>query len=246
MARRATFIKRSRVDSLATLVVEAGNFAAKKGDAEFAPRKKLVVDFFQEQAYDAVALGQDELTSPLSEWIVAADSGLPIVAANLYKSKKTSKPLFEPYRMVERNGLNMAVVGLVPERAIRTSPDSADVRVGSPYQMKKLFKKLEKKADFISIIGDFTPQEAESLAKSYPDIDLILSPNAQAAKPVHHGNVTVMGCGSKGYFGDYVDLNLAAHDSTTARTVRETLDQAIPADTVYEHRVSSAQIKPRK
>jgi 2',3'-cyclic-nucleotide 2'-phosphodiesterase (5'-nucleotidase family) len=228
------------------LIVEAGNFAAKKGDAEFSPRKKLVVDFFQEQGYDAVALGQDELTSPLSEWIAAADSGLPLVAANLYQSRKSSKPLFEPYRIVERNGLTMAVVGLVPERAVTTSPDSSTVRVGSPYQMKKLFKKLAKKADMISIIGDFTPQEAESLAKCYPGIDLILSPNAQAAKPVHHGNVTVMGCGSKGYFGDYVDLDFAAHDSTSARTVRETLDQAIPADTVYEHRVAAAQIKPRK
>lgn len=246
MARRATFIKRSRVDSLATLVVEAGNFAAKKGDSEFSPRKKLVVDFFQEQAYDAVALGQDELTSPLSEWISAADSGLPIVAANLYGSKKSNKPLFEPYRMVERNDLTMAVVGLVPERAAVKSPDSASVRIRSPYQMKKLFKKLEKKSDVISIIGDFTPQEAESLAKCYPNIDLILSPNAQAAKALQFGNVTVMGCGSKGYFGDYVDLNLAVHDSATAKTVRETLDQAIPADTVYEKRVSSAQIKPRK
>lgn len=231
---------------MATLTVEAGNFAPKAGDAEFTKRTGLLSNFFAEKKYDAIALGQDELTTHVSEWIAAADSGLPIVAANLYQNKKSNKPIFEPYKLVERGGVTMGVVGLVSERAARTCPDTSEIGFGSPYKLKKLIKKLDKKTDLISIIGDFTPQEAESLAKAYPNIDLILSPNAQAAKPMRFGNVTVMGCGSKGYFGDYVDLDFATHDEAATKAVRETLDAAIPADTVYEQRVGASGIRPRK
>ncbi len=248
MARRATFVRNNRVDSVATVTVESGNFAPLANDTEFEKRRDLVVSFYEQEHYDAVTLGAMELNSPLTVWQEARDSGLPIVAANLYAGERSKKPIFEPYRWFERAGVRMTVVGLVMERALKDSPDSASVRVDSPFEMQKFMKKVMKRTDHLTLIGDFTVAEADSLAKTYPFTDIIISSNSTVAVTRVTGKTVVSSCGSKGYYGEYVqmDLHESKDDSTKFNTVRETLDTKIPADTVYENRVKDSGIRPRK
>ena len=53
-----------RTDSVPTILVDVGNFATADNDAEALPRRELLTNFFKDQHYDAVTLGEQELTSP--------------------------------------------------------------------------------------------------------------------------------------------------------------------------------------
>lgn len=248
MARRATFVRNNKADSVATVTVEAGNFATLVNDAEYNQRSNLLMQFYRDEHYDAVAIGQQELNSPLSVWQAAAEGGLPIVCANLFAGQREKTPVFEPYRWYERAGLRMAVVGLVMPRSLQASPDSASLRVDSPYEMKKFFKKLMKRTDHLTLIGDFNAEEADSLAHTYPFVNVIVSSNGAITATRTTGSTVISSCGAKGYYGEYVQMQLpdSKADSVDYRSVRETLDVKIPADTFYEKRVKDSGIKPRK
>ncbi len=65
--------------------------------------------------YDAMAVGNHEFDNPLnvlqqqSEW-----ANFPFLAANIY-DKATGKRLFSPYKIFEKGGLKIAVIGLTTE-----------------------------------------------------------------------------------------------------------------------------------
>lgn len=233
---------------MATVTVEAGNFATLANDEEYSKRNDLLFGFYKEQSYDAITLGTQELNSPLSVWKQASEAGLPIVCANLFEGKRSKKPIFEPYKWYERDGVRIAVIGLLTERAYLKGacPDSANLRLKSPYEMKKLMRTVMKRSDYIAIIGDFMLQEAESLAAAYPETNLIVSSCAGVATFSKVGSTVIAPCGAKGYFGEYVETAVAPSDSVGYDKVRETLDTKIPADTLYERRVAESGIRPRK
>ena len=245
MARRATFIHNSRADTIPSITVEAGNFATPLNDSEEAKRHEIMFSFYKNESYDAITLGEAELKRPVEDWITKRDIGFPIVAANLYQGKRSKKPVFEPFRTFERGGVNMAVVGLVTERVAATIKDST-IRVESPFEQQKLMRKLHKRADHITVMGDFTAAEAESLAMAYPFVDLIITSNPLVFRKQTFGKTILAYCGSKGYFGDYLQMKLDRQDSTGVELVRETLDVKIPADTTYESQIARSGIHARK
>ncbi len=226
--------------------MDAGNFATLAIDKEFEPRRDLLFSFYKEQNYDAITLGPQEMNSSLSVWKQASQDGLPIVCANLFEGKRSKKPVFDAYRWTERAGVRMAVVGLIMERSVANSPDSAEVRVESPYKIQKLMRKVLKRSDYVTLIGDFTVKEADSLAQTYPEVNLIVSSNPALSNYFTVGTTVVAPCGAKGYYGEYIETSVARSDSAKYEKVRETLDTKIPADTLYEKRVSQSGILPRK
>lgn len=226
--------------------MEAGNFATTANDAEATPRREILMSFYETESYDAITLGESELSNPINTWITARDNGVPIVAANLFKGKRSKKPLFEPYRWFERGGVRMAVVGLIPERAAMKMADSLDYHVKSPFEMQKLMRKLNKRSDQLTVIGDITSEEAKSLVMAYPFIDAIISSNPTVFRTEKIGTTVLAACGGKGYYGDYLDLTVDDSDSTNIEMVRETLDIKIPADSTYEQEIARSGIKPRK
>ncbi len=201
--------------------------------------------FYKNENYDAITLGEAELKRPIEEWITQRDNGFPIIAANLYQGERSKKPIFEPYRTYERGGVNMVVVGLVTERVAPAIRDSS-IRVESPFEQQKLMRKLHKRADHITVIGDFTSAEAESLAMAYPFVDLIITSNPLVFHKQVFGKTILAYCGSKGYYGDYLQMKLDRQDSTGVDLVRETLDVKIEPDTTYDGQIARSGIHARK
>ncbi len=228
------------------MVVEAGNFATPANDAEAVPRRDIMLEFYHNEQYDAVTLGEQELLNPITTWIAARDNGLPVVAANLYYGERAKKPLFEPYKWYERGGVRMAVVGLIPQRAAANLPDSLGIKITSPFEQQKMMRKLNKRTDHMTVIGDFTPEEAESLVMAYPFIDLIITSNEKVFRQSNIGTTVLAACGGKGYYGDYLQMPVERQDSTGVNSFRETLDVKVPADTMYEAKIARSGIKARK
>jgi len=226
--------------------VDAGNFATIANDAEATQRRDILFTFYERERYDAITLGEVELGNPIETWITARDNGMPIIAANLFMGRRSKKPLFEPYHWYERAGVRMAVVGLISERALLGSPDSLALRVKSPFEMQKLMRKLNKRSDHITVIGDFTPEEAESLSMAYPYIDLIVTSSQKVFRMATYGQTVLAPCGAKGYYGDYLQMKVERDDSAGVDVVRETLDVKIPADSTYEQQIARSGIKARK
>ncbi|MBE3780726.1 bifunctional UDP-sugar hydrolase/5'-nucleotidase [Vibrio parahaemolyticus] len=65
--------------------------------------------------YDAMALGNHEFDNPLDVLFKQQDwANFPMLSANIY-DKKTGKRLFQPYAMLNKQGIKIAVIGLTTE-----------------------------------------------------------------------------------------------------------------------------------
>jgi 2',3'-cyclic-nucleotide 2'-phosphodiesterase (5'-nucleotidase family) len=173
----------------------------------------------------------------LAEWKIARENGLPVVAANVFADKALKKSLFAPYVIKEDHGAKLACVGLVSATAWKARQDTATAAwFKSPYDMQKLMTKAAKKSDHLTVIGEFTPHECDSLAGRYPDVDLIVSSGIKSGdRPREVGTTIIVGSQSRGYYGnyvEYVDLHNRREDSTAARyrASTTTLDPNLPED----------------
>ena len=107
-------------------------------------------------------------------------------------------------------------------------------------------RKLNKRTDHMTVIGDFTAEEAESLVMAYPFIDLIITSNEKVFRQSNIGTTVLAACGGKGYYGDYLQMPVERQDSNGVSSLRETLDVKVPADTMYEAKIARSGIKARK
>ena len=104
--------------------------------------------------YDAAAIGNHEFDKPLIvldkqiKW-----SKFPLLAANIY-NRQTGQRMFEPYRVFERGGYKIAVMGLTTEDTSKMVVQSnvANVEFRKPAdEAAKLVPELRSKAQFIRI-----------------------------------------------------------------------------------------------
>ncbi len=75
--------------------------------------KHIVSDIYDIMRYDAVAMGNHDIETghPVYDRI-RATSSIPILAANII-DENTGKPYFQPYTIIEKNGVKVAVLGLI-------------------------------------------------------------------------------------------------------------------------------------
>ena len=102
----------------------------------------------KKMAYDAMALGNHEFDNPLEvirkqqEW-----GGFPFLSANIY-DKTTEKRLFDPYVMIEKQGLKIAILGLTTDDTTRIgNPEYlGNIEFRSPLEeAKKVLAELKEK-----------------------------------------------------------------------------------------------------
>ena len=189
------------------------------------------------EGYDAVTLSTREMGQGFPLWEQAAKDGAPIVVANLYKDARRKKTVFKPYVIKKDHGHTMAVIGLLTETAWRAMTDTT-VHYGyrSPVEMGKLIAKVAKQSDHLTVIGDFSAGETDSLVAHFPQIDLVVSSGIKSAERARTiGNTVVIGSSNRGYFGNYVDFAFDKSDSTRFHPSTQTLDESIPVDsTIFQ------------
>jgi 2',3'-cyclic-nucleotide 2'-phosphodiesterase (5'-nucleotidase family) len=217
---------------VANLLVDAGNFAPLTKTATDSIKLRALLDFYRSQAYDALTLSTREVQLGLAPWEQAEKEHTPIVVANLYRGKHGKKLLFKPYVIKKDHGHQLGVIGFLSESAWKARRDTTlDASIQSPLAMGKLIKKVAKKSDHLTVIGDFTPAETDTLAKHFPVIDLIVSSGIKSAERARTvGNTVIIGSGSRGYFANYIDFAFNPADTVRFRPTAQSLDESLPVD----------------
>jgi 5'-nucleotidase / UDP-sugar diphosphatase len=142
--------------------------------------------------YDASAIGNHEFDKPLAvldkqiKW-----SKFPLLAANIY-NKSTGQRLFEPFRIFERGGYKIAVMGLTTDDTSKMVVQSnvANVEFRKPAdEAAKLVPELRSQADMViaaTHMGHYTdgksgvnaPGDVE-MARAVKGLDLIVGGHSQ-------------------------------------------------------------------
>ena len=142
--------------------------------------------------YDASAIGNHEFDKPLAvldkqiKW-----SKFPLLAANIY-NKTTGQRMFEPYRVFERGGYKIAVMGLTTDDTSKMvlPVNVANVEFRKPAdEAAKLVPELRSQADMViaaTHMGHYTdgksgvnaPGDVE-MARAVKGLDLIVGGHSQ-------------------------------------------------------------------
>ena len=155
MAARKTLIdrisKEQEAKGYTVLVLSGGDINTGVPESDIQDAEP---DFLGMKAigYDAMAIGNHEFDNPMSvlkkqqSWV-----DFPFLSANIY-SKKTGERLFTPYKLFNKNGLRIAVMGLTTDDTARVgNPEFlAGIEFRSPVEeAKKLVPMLRNKADLV-------------------------------------------------------------------------------------------------
>jgi hypothetical protein len=236
--------------------VEVGNFAPVVRSYGDSVKARAFADFFRDMKYDAVTLSSRETMFGMDVWTSAWKSGCPLIAANLFSDQKGKKPFFEgkqdggrktngQFVIREDHGEKLAVIGFIGEAAWKARHDTTGTMSWrSPFMMGDLIRKIAKKSDYLTVIGEFSQGEADSLAKLYPQIKTIVSSAIRSDQVLKKGSTLVTGVTSRGNFGNWVQWNWALPDTGVNYVSRtQPLDESVPEDSTVLKFVSDAKAR---
>ncbi|MBI1923375.1 hypothetical protein HYR99_03900 [Candidatus Poribacteria bacterium] len=140
-----------------------------------------------------VALGYDVMVPGSYEFEYGADffqsasvgeEGISMLCANLLRPD--GKPFLPPYRILERGGLKIAILGIMDVEMRKHILDenfvipsdktqTTELQLAEPFPvMKNLISHLKQSVDFIILISNFPYEKNLELAHQLPEINLII------------------------------------------------------------------------
>lgn len=257
-ARIKTIIDEKKEKAPETLVLDGGDFSM----------GTLFQTVFEEEAselrvmgmlgYDATTLGNHEFdyrSQGLANMLeTAKDSGDPVPAllvcnvdwSNMDEEKQLLQDAFEDYgmkdyMMVERDGVNIAILGVFGIDALACAPTCA-LQFEDPIEaVKETVEEIKQQEDADMIIclshcgtSDIEGKsEDEELAQAVPELDLIISGHSHTLleEPIVYGDTAIV---SAGEYGSHVgDLTLTEKDNgrwSISSYEIVPVDMSVPAD----------------
>lgn len=191
VARRATLFKQIKGQTRNVLILDAGDvfqgtplFTFFDGEPDY-----LTMD---QAGYEAIAVGNHDLDNGLSN--LQKQARLlkePPLSINLVG--KDGQPLFPGYRMFEKDGLKIAVIGVIGLNAYEAIADDKrkDVFVLDPIpELKKAVARLRPQSDLVIVLSHSGHEEEVAMAAKVPGIDVIVGGHShtKVEKPVEVRN----------------------------------------------------------
>lgn len=188
-ARRAALIRQMRdAASNPVLVMDAGDVFIRgplsdlRGEPDFAVMNAV--------PYDIMTLGNNEFKGAanleglrlMMERVKQAR--FPVVSANVF-DKATGKTIVPPYKVIERGGLRIGVLGLTAQR-VAGYPEARGLEIRDPIvTAKKMLPELEKQCDLVVALTHIGYESDLELAAAVPEIDVIIGGDSHTwlAKP---------------------------------------------------------------
>lgn len=189
--------------------------------------------------YDAMCLGNHEFDHGLANLHrLLEQGGPPAVCANLEDPRSGERvPWVPPWRIVERAGLRIALVGLVtPETPDITHPDARTLRFVDPVEALGAARaELRGRADLVIPVGHVGIAAGRRLAAAYPDLPVVVTGHAHTMleRGVREGRTLIVQAGAKAAVLGRVDLWLDPRTHAVERSRARLiglLDEPAPED----------------
>lgn len=271
-AKIKTLINAQKQVNPDTLLLDAGDFSMGTLIQVLYEEEASELRMLGELGMDVTTFGNHEfdykasgLANMLNNAVASGDNIPPIVVCNidwasmqkkgLTEDQKLLKTAFEKYGVkdyivVEKNGVKIAITGVFGKDSLDCVPN-CPIEFKDPVKAtKETVKKIKAKEDPDMIVcvshsgtwDDPKKSEDEILAKSVPELDLIISghTHTKLEKAIKHGNTYIV---SAGEYGKYLG-NLTMEQKGNGRWNMETyeliqVDETIPEDMITQEKVNA-------
>ncbi len=233
LPRKATWLKRADPPMVGGLARVAARVQREKREAEKEGAHVLVLDggdcyqgtpegvidgglpFLRAMTavgYDAVCVGNHEFDFGVPHLVaLLRESKLPTVLANvLERATNTRVAWTPPWRIVERGGIRIALVGLVsPETPEITHPDAQTlVFVDPAVALVDARAEIGARADWILPVTHLGVDDDRAVARAHPDLPLVVGGHSHTflKEGVREGSTLIVQTGSKASALGRVDL----------------------------------------
>ena len=249
MARWAAYIKRHHDPDAHWLTVDAGNYVDRAGTGGGCTSKcQFVITSYRDLHYDVLNLGRQEAWMGLEtlQSVLDTTKNTQFVSANLIQVK-SGKPVAKPYVIKDYGDFRVAILGLLNEADFPKASsllDSTQLRVDPYFETaKKYVPMLARKADAVIVLTELPSAAIDSLAKSFPQVDLVISTGAlrNGETPTTIGKTYVVGPGSSGYAGHNVmmEFNPAWKDSIACINSTDNLTETYEEPGEWQQRLTA-------
>jgi 5'-nucleotidase / UDP-sugar diphosphatase len=152
--------------------------------------------------------GQDNLFS-----LYKNSAAYPVVCANLVFTD-TRQTVVEPYRILEKSGLRIAVIGIITrDLAALCLPENLTGLTVLPYRdafTKYLPEIQSEKPDVIIALTHCGWEDDKAMSKEFPEVDVFVGGHSHTAlfEPVKVGRGLVVQAGARGRYAGKLELTL--------------------------------------
>lgn len=211
LARRAAFVDSVRTEHDQVVLVDAGGFFPEtESQRDAGP---FLLQTMKALGTAAANVGDKELVFGYAFLRQAVrESGMPVVSANLY-DRKTAKPAFAPYVIVQAGRARVGVFGLMSAK-VDLGPGRDSLRVEDPeIAAAATVAEMKKKgATAIVLLSQLGKVESEDLVTAVEGIDLVVTgrnvPMLQRGRVIK--NTVVCYGGEQGWYVGRTSLALDA------------------------------------
>jgi hypothetical protein len=167
VARRATAIREQRAIDPRLLLLSAGDFSGGQGIIEMY-RSRFLVRTMIEAGFDAVAVGERELTYGIRTLKSYAEDGLPVICANLYQD---GTRVFPPFVIKRIRGAKVGVIALLGERP----RDLDGVEVRDPaIEGREALEEALRECDCVILLAHMGRERLLEILPSLEGVDVVI------------------------------------------------------------------------
>lgn len=155
--------------------------------------------------YDAVALGEGELSQLDLLQQLMEKTPLPVVATNVQVLRNgVFVPLTAPYRIATINGVEVGFLSLISETEASPAALGAmatDIRILPPAETAaRVARELRKQVDLVVLLAHVDNKTMEEYASAMPDVDMVVGGHVTIKDegPIPIGDVVVNRSGTRG------------------------------------------------
>lgn len=187
LTRRHSLFKQLEADGWPVVGLDVGGLV--KGFGRQAELKfHLSVDAMQKMGYDAIALGKSDLRLPAGELLsrVASSEGAPspFLSANVavfgFDAKMTAN-----HRIVDAGGLRIGITAVLGSQW-QKEINNTDVEMAAPEaKLREILPSLKERSDLLVLLAHATMEESKSLAKAFPEFDIVVTGGGNPEPPEH-------------------------------------------------------------
>lgn len=189
------------------ILLDAGNLLFKQPTVAHSQEllaAEGIMEIYQQMAYDAVAVGPNDLAAGLEFLKNSQPLYFPWLSANL--TDQRHKPIFPAAKIIERGAIKIGIIGLTGQ-IVQPSQEFiiADWRKVLPDQLTRLTKECQ----LVIVLSSLTGEDNGELTRQFPQVQVLITADRQQGNivPRIDGSSLVTQTSSQGKYLGVLNLD---------------------------------------